>query len=135
MGQAVGAIGSGLGKVGSAIGSTTEKLVGHIDPDATNTVDANGNVVATGTEGGTVVADPNKGLSTGQLAMRGAMSGLGKGLQQRSQQQQQGQRGGMAQFGVGQPQMSADLYQPGNYLDEARQRLQAPNAALFYGGR
>jgi hypothetical protein len=63
------------------------------------------------------------------------MSGLGKGLQQRSQQQQQGQGGGMAQFGIGQPQMPADVYQTSNYLDEARQRLQAPNAALFYGGR
>jgi hypothetical protein len=135
MGQAVGAIGSGLGKVGSAIGSTTEKLVGHIDPDATNTVDANGNVVATGTEGGKVVADPKMGLSTGQMVLRGAMSGLGKGLQQRSQQQQQGQGGGMAQFGIGQPQMPADVYQTSNYLDEARQRLQTPNAALFYGGR
>lgn len=64
------------------------QMMGKMDPNATNTVDQQGNVVATGTQGGRVVADPNQGLSGGQMFARRAMSGSLQGLANGLQNQQ-----------------------------------------------
>jgi len=61
-------------------------VMGKMDPNATNDVDANGNIVATGTPGAKTVADPNQGLSGGQMFVRKALSnslaGAGNAMQQ-----------------------------------------------------
>lgn len=63
------------------------QVFGKADPNATNTMQG-GNVVATDTPGGQVMADPNQGLSGGQMfarkALAGSLSGLGQGLQQQN---------------------------------------------------
>lgn len=68
-------------------------MMGKMDPNATNTVDQQGNVVATGTQGGRIVADPNQGLSGGQIftrkALSGSLQGLANGLQNAPQRNYQ----------------------------------------------
>lgn len=58
---------------------------GQLDPNATNDV-MGGKTVATGTPGAQTMADPNKGLSGGQMfarkALSGGLSGMSQGLTQ-----------------------------------------------------
>ena len=90
-------MGSGIGEVAGGIKS----IMGQRDPNATNDV-LNGQTVATGTPGAQTQADPNQGLTGGQMFARQALSGglgaLGKGLQKNYQR-----RGGIipGQSGTG----------------------------------
>ena len=63
-------------------------LTGKMDPNATNDVDPSGSIVATGTPGAKTVADPNQGLSGGQMfvrkAMAGALNGAGNSMQRQA---------------------------------------------------
>lgn len=71
-----------------------DSLFGKKDPSATNSV-LNGQVVATGTPGAQVVADPNQGLGSSQARNRGLGAAGGRllgGLSQQDQQQQPSQQ-------------------------------------------
>jgi len=69
------------------------QALGKLDPSATNDM-LGGQAVATGTPGAKTVADPNQGLTQGQMfarkALSNSLSGLGQGLQQQGNAQSQG---------------------------------------------
>lgn len=122
------------------MGGTIGKVFGSVDKNATNTVDGGGNVVATGTPGGSEVADPNKGLSSGQMFARRALAGGLRGGGSAMQQQGQPGRPGNppVRFDTGQPQLSPDLTEPQgmgtpiSILDPRRRRPM--DDSMLYGG-